>query len=97
MADGILRGDPRCPCLRDLSGFGIPPGSDVVVGIGDGEFNYGPDYGIGSCYLHDMRRLPYCVGPVDSLCGQDTRQDQIVIEWAGPAFCMQPWCYVNVL
>jgi hypothetical protein len=45
--------NPLCPCLADLSQFGLL--GDLIANVNGKRYNLGPDYGVGSCAAHDER------------------------------------------
>ena len=91
-------GDPRCPCLPSLESFGVAAGTNLTLVADNTAVNYGPLYGLQSCQVHDLHRLPWCGGPSSKTCDeQPTAQGPKpgITTFVGPSFCFEYWCYVN--
>ena len=50
--------NPLCPCLADLSAYGLT--GDLIANVNGKAYNYGPGYGTGACAAHDENTEPFC-------------------------------------
>ena len=76
-----------CSCLitSGVSPTFTPDGEVFITYVGDmgGEYKWAPNYGLTQCAAHDFENAPFCA---------DLDGNPLV---DAPAWCIEPWCYVN--